>query len=154
MCKWYSNPSNSGSEFPNSYSNSFAVIWISWYISSVSASDAQSISLSSSYTKWSSLPFIALLMQDFLKERIIISEEISDHTSFTHWEIVCTSTFFKFLAFVRDLSSVDIHSIHFCLNLSLNGLFKQASNGCNIEVSLPGITVTVVFNDRHFLLSQ
>ena len=39
-----------------------------------------------------------------------------------------------------------IHSIHLFLTPSLNGLFKETSSGCKIEVNPPGITAKFVFS--------
>ena len=71
---------------------------------------------------------------------------MSRHASPIHWHISSSDGFFWHPPALSSWIPSAIHAIHFCLTLSLNGVFKQTSKGCNTEVNPPGITAKSVFS--------
>ena len=104
------------------------------YCSLASLSPSSS-SWPSSHRKSYSLPSKLLKMPVFRKLFLTISCGRSYQALLTQEVTSARTGFFKFPPLVSGLSFDDIHSTHFCLNLSLNGLLMITFRGCRTVVS-------------------
>ena len=86
-------------------------------------------------------------MPHFLKDRTTISDAISLHASFTHWQTVGNDAAFTLPPFVKDFFPLDHPRGHLLRRRSLNGLLSETSSGWITLVSPPGMTaVEVLFS--------
>ena len=86
---------------------------------------------------------IKIVIPHFRNDALIISSGISLHAPAIHERISSSDGFFWRTPVVNSWIP---SAIHLLLTLSLNGLLKETSNGCRIEVNPPGITAKLVFS--------
>jgi len=93
----------------------------------------------------SSFPSSALEMPQVLKDRLTISLGILLQACFIHWRTRFREGAFFLPAGVKSKGPVINHERYYHRMLSLNGLFRHLSKGCNAVFKPPGITTTSIF---------